>query len=370
MTRIHVLAGGFDTPNGRAFLFPLLVWRDALRDAGFDIRIFRRPTADLADCDALLVDSKLHRGRWADEKDAVLELFTRWTRDCRVIYCDTTDSSGALLTDLLPVVHGYAKSQLMRDRTAYLRPMYGLRPFTDYYHGQFGVADRNPEWSPAVADPALLDKLRVSWNSGLADYSLHGPAKMTVYGRLPLRALLHFPKPSKPADAARPQAVSCRFGTDYPRATVAFQRKAIREKLAGRIDTKKLSRRDYFSELETSKVVVSPFGYGEITLKDFEVFLTGGLLLKPDMSHMETWPDLFRAGRHDAGASLGFVGFRGCARRRGRGSRALHTQGKSRAGDLSAAHIRPRCARLVRGATAPRERALGPAHDGAISSRA
>jgi hypothetical protein len=42
--------------------------------------------------------------------------------------------------------------------------------------------------------------------------------------------------------------------------------------------------------------VVSPFGFGEITLKDFEVFLTGGLLLKPDMSHMQTWPDVFRAG--------------------------------------------------------------------------
>ena len=41
---------------------------------------------------------------------------------------------------------------------------------------------------------------------------------------------------------------------------------------------------------------MSPFGYGEITLKDFEVFLTGGVLLKPDMSHMETWPNLFVAG--------------------------------------------------------------------------
>lgn len=296
MTRIHVLAGGFDTPNGRAFLFPLIKWRNALRDESLDIRIFTRAVDGLADCDALLVDSKVHRYRWGTEKDAVLEEFAGWTQRCRVIYGDTTDSSGSLLTDLLPIVHGYAKSQLIRDRTAYLKPMYGHRPFTDYYHREWGVADDSPEWSPAVTDRAQLVKLRVSWNSGLADYSLHGPLRMALYQRLPLPGLLRFLKSSKPPSATRPRDVSCRFGADYPRASVAAQRRMIREKLAGRIDTRKLSRRRYFHELETSKAVVSPFGYGEITLKDFEVFLTGGLLLKPDMTHMETWPDLFRGG--------------------------------------------------------------------------
>jgi hypothetical protein len=294
--RIHVLTPGFKTPNGRAFLFPLIVWRQELRQAGLHVRFFHRSTTEATDCDVLLVDSKFHRDRWARERDAVLGEFARMVEKCRVVYCDTTDSSGSLLTDLLRLVHGYAKSQLLRDRAAYLKPMYGLRPFTDYYYRDHGVIDESPEWSPPVAEPALLDKLRVSWNSGLADYSLQGPSKMAIYERLPLRALLHFPKPSKRASTARHQDASCRFGTDYPRATVAFQRRAIRQKLAGRIDTQKLSRRQYFDELENSKLVVSPFGYGEITLKDFEVFLTGGLLLKPDMSHMETWPDLFRAG--------------------------------------------------------------------------
>jgi hypothetical protein len=38
---------------------------------------------------------------------------------------------------------------------------------------------------------------------------------------------------------------------------------------------------------------VSPFGWGEITLKDFEVFLTGGMLLKPSMNHLKTWPNFY-----------------------------------------------------------------------------
>jgi hypothetical protein len=294
VTRIHVLAGGFDTPNGRAFLFPLLVWRRALREQGLDIAILSQMAGNLTDCDVLLVDSKVHRGRWLADKDAVLEKFTQWAGRCRVIYCDTTDSSGSLLADLLPVVHGYAKSQLIRDRAVYRKSMYGHRPFSDFYHRERGITDSSPEWSQVVADPALLAKLRVSWNSGLADYSLYGPRRMALYQRLPLPGLLRFPKPSRPPSAVRTQDVSCRFGTDYPRASVSFQRRMIREKLAGRIDTRKLSRRQYFRELENSKFVVSPFGYGEITLKDFEVFLSGGLLVKPNMTHMDTWPDLFR----------------------------------------------------------------------------
>jgi hypothetical protein len=119
---------------------------------------------------------------------------------------------------------------------------------------------------------------------------------MAAYGRLPLRMLLGFPGPVTPSGAQRPRDVSCRFGVAYPRATVAYQRAQIRERLAARMDTSKLSRRAYFRELAASKAVVSPFGFGEITLKDFEVFLTGGLLIKPDMSHLETWPDLFRGG--------------------------------------------------------------------------
>ena len=294
--RVHVLSPGFTTPNGRAFLFPMTVWQRPLADAGFDIRHFRSRAPGLTDCDVLLVDSKFHRDLWFRETPHVVDEFGDLARRCRVIYCDTTDSSGWIQTELLPVVHVYAKSQLLKDRSAYSRPMYGHRPYTDYFHSAFGVNDAQPEWSTAVDQAALLNKLRLSWNSGLADYSLHGPLRMAAYGRVPLRLLLAFSRAITRPDAPRPHDLSCRFGVSYPRATVAYQRAQIRERLAKRMDTRKLSRRAYFQELANSKAVISPFGFGEITLKDFEVFLTGGLLIKPDMAHLETWPDMFRAG--------------------------------------------------------------------------
>ena len=46
--------------------------------------------------------------------------------------------------------------------------------------------------------------------------------------------------------------------------------------------------------MRDSKVVVSPFGWGEINVpRDYEVALSGSILIKPDLSHLDTWPDIF-----------------------------------------------------------------------------
>jgi hypothetical protein len=52
----------------------------------------------------------------------------------------------------------------------------------------------------------------------------------------------------------------------------------------------------YYEELRSSRICVSPFGYGEICWRDFEAVLMGSLLVKPDMSHLRTEPDIFIPG--------------------------------------------------------------------------
>jgi hypothetical protein len=291
--RLHILTPGFKTPNGRAFLFPLIVHRRALVDAGIEVRLFGDESPELTDCDRLLVDRKFHEPLWPTAESEILDGFARWGDKTPTIFVDTSDSAGWLHVKLLPIVHAYAKGQLLHDRTAYLAPHYGYRAFADYYHRSLGVTDTVPAWSDPVPAPALLEKLRVSWNTGLADYSEFGPHRMALYGRLPWSALLRFPNSRSAPDAGRPTTVSCRFGANYARASVATQRLLIREHMAARMSVDKVSRRRYFAELRQSQVVVSPFGWGEITLKDFEVFLTGGLLFKPDMAGIDTWPKLF-----------------------------------------------------------------------------
>ena len=80
---------------------------------------------------------------------------------------------------------------------------------------------------------------------------------------------------------------------EYSKKSISFQRKKVKELLKSKYSFDKISRIKYFSELSSSKVVISPFGYGEINLKDFEAFLYGCILLKPCVKHLETWPNLF-----------------------------------------------------------------------------
>ena len=55
-----------------------------------------------------------------------------------------------------------------------------------------------------------------------------------------------------------------------------------------------VSRRQYESELKSSRIVFSPFGWGENCWRDFEAVCCDSLLIKPSMSHIVTSPSIFR----------------------------------------------------------------------------
>ena len=297
MTRIHLLSPGFAFPNSRGLIYPLVVHRHALADAGIEFRIFDKVDGPAAACDILVVDSKFHRDWWIGRADEVLEQFARFRATAgRIVYFDTTDSTGWIQTELLPLVDLYAKSQLLVDRTAYLRPMYGHRPHTDFYHRTAGVSDEEPEWSTPIADGAHLEKLAVGWNSALADWSFGGKYRMAAFQRLGWPWLLRSRIDTYRPDRPRPVDVSCRISADYRRVSVAYQRREVKRRLGRYVPTTRLGRAAYFRELESARIVASPFGYGEINYRDYESMISGAALLKPSMAHLDTWPALWSDG--------------------------------------------------------------------------
>ena len=301
MTTVHILANGFEGPNGRAFLFPIIRHREALRSIGVRYQLFEKVEPALTECDTLIVDSKFHSGRytglrppaWTSEVLDRLDAFRQKVR--RLVWFDNYESSGSMQPSVMPFVDAYYKQQLLKDRSTYLRPLYGGRLHTDFYHRSFDVIDNQPAYSEPVRSEDL-SKLNVSWNSSLADYSLMGPIIAGLYQRLRWSPLLRAPRRWTPASSPRPIKFSARFGTSHTRATVRFQRQRMREIVGDSQDTKKLGRRAYFQEMERSTMVIAPFGWGEITLRDFEAFIAGSAVIKPDMDHMETWPDLYQDG--------------------------------------------------------------------------
>jgi hypothetical protein len=59
-----------------------------------------------------------------------------------------------------------------------------------------------------------------------------------------------------------------------------------------------LSRDAYNGTMRQSKIVVSPWGYGEVTYRDFEALYAGCVLIKPKTNHLTTWPNIFIDGQN------------------------------------------------------------------------
>lgn len=56
----------------------------------------------------------------------------------------------------------------------------------------------------------------------------------------------------------------------------------------------RIPKKIYLKTQKNSKAIFSPYGWGELCYRDFEVFISGAALLKPDMDHLETWPNLYK----------------------------------------------------------------------------
>lgn len=281
---------------------PLLRYRKILA-ADYDVTLVffteRRP--ELNQCDVLMVDSKFYKPYWASERrqEAVSHFAEDYSQAGKSIFVDLNDSTGWVVPYVLPYVDTYLKSQLAKDRSVYAQPLYEHRPHSDYYHRKYGVRNNEDIWSQPISNQQELSKLRIGWNSGLANYSLPGPWLLSLYERTKLSVFLQEPLYWSSPDRKRNIDISYRFGLSYPQETLRFQRLKLKEAMSGFFDipTRKLNRSQYFHEMRRSKIVLSPFGYGEITLKDFETFICGGTLLKPDMDFLETWPNFYQKNK-------------------------------------------------------------------------
>jgi len=55
---------------------------------------------------------------------------------------------------------------------------------------------------------------------------------------------------------------------------------------------------EYFALSNYAKVIVSPWGYGELCYRDYEAYFDECTLVKPDTSHVETLGNIFEKGRY------------------------------------------------------------------------
>lgn len=300
MNKIHVLHNTIFSPNENAFLAPLRRIEKMLKQENINFDFFNQIEEALFDADILFLSSKFFSPWWRRFgferiKDFLLRAKSQ---NNRIFWFDLSDSTGTTHFKVLSYVDKYVKSQILKDKIRYQQKYYGMRIATDFYHHKFDIDDAildEPHLNVLPTNEEL-DKIHVGWNSGLAYYGRwRHYAEQITWHKHQLHRLIkpRFYSPTKKRN------ISCsgRFGCSYERNTVSEPRRRIKRKLQKIITMNKVNMREYFYEMRNSYACLSPFGLGEISLRDFEIVLSGAAIVKQNMDHLETWPNLWETGK-------------------------------------------------------------------------
>ncbi len=204
----------------------------------------------------------------------------------RLIFLDYYAPTCSPHFGVLAYVDRYIKRQILRDRSLYELDFDGGYIFTHFLTRDLGY-DLNGWHFGSKPEPAYLSKLVRGWNLGVCSK---------------YRKLLRASRPFSELWPARPYTINRRFGR--PQADIDEWYHTYRRYAQECLDSvvpqsrhtgvARLSPKWYLLELLLSKIVVSPFGWGELCFRDYEAVAAGALLIKPCMDHLETSPDIFK----------------------------------------------------------------------------
>lgn len=210
-----------------------------------------------------------------------------------VCWMDTADSTGTTMFQVMPYVDLYFKKQWLKNKEIYFKHMQGGRIYTDFYYNKYKLDNMEVEKKEyELLSEKYISKCRTSWNVGLGDlYAHNGIKKYLKYNEM---EKISFVSPS----IEKNYDIHFR-GSAYPSA-VGYQRyltlqiliKMNQIKIPENLEIK-VTKEKYIEEVKRSKILISPFGWGEICTRDFECFAYGALLFKPDMNHVETFPNWY-----------------------------------------------------------------------------
>lgn len=274
-----------DDPICRSQVFPLFYYQPELRGR-FGLQLRETPLAQFeADpgrgpggADTVCLQT------WFDltpsAVEALLSKVRKHNPDARLVYLDWFAPTDLRLAHAL---HGhvdmYVKKHVFRDRARYADATFGDTNLMDFYGRLYGLRHETAQFQ---VPEGFFQRMLVGPSFATADYML----PKFLYGRVP--------------NGPRPVDLHARIST---KGTPWYNqmRNHASDALSGMTDLQVVTgtgvaRRQYLRELAQAKLCFSPFGYGEVCWRDYEAVMCGSLLIKPDMSHVETDPDIFQAG--------------------------------------------------------------------------
>lgn len=201
--------------------------------------------------------------------------------DTRIIFLDAYAQCDLRFGRVVePYVDLYQRKALFRDRSLFLHPFAGDTNLTEYYSGLYDIPAAPVDWQ---VPERLLDRLSLVPNFLTAAYLMDG-----FLGPEPEFTDRPIDLHSRVATKGTPWYAAMRSTANAAAKAI----EGIRLTPEGRIP-----RGQFLDEMRHARLCWSPFGYGELCWRDLEAFMTGAVLVKPDMGHLETLPDLYVPGK-------------------------------------------------------------------------
>jgi hypothetical protein len=223
----------------------------------------------------------------AEALEKIARLRDKLTPGVKLVYFDGDDDLCLQWGGLLDFVDLYVKKHVFADPSWYRKQFTGKNNLTDYVAQVSGRSfAENPIPHSGTVSDEQMNKIFAGYNIGMDE-------KIT--------SLFRDTRPASPAD--KTVDVMCRAACDSSSWLYALRGNvgAALQPLARQgfkvvLPDRRVDQKAYYEEMRSSRICVSPFGYGELCWRDFESVLMGSLLVKPDMSHVRTEPNIFIPG--------------------------------------------------------------------------
>lgn len=277
-----------DHELARTQIYPLVLYGRQLRRQN-DLRLNLVPTQALLDAPAgaaapqvkrVFVQAPLNADAAAVE--ALMQAVRRACPEAAICYLDwmaPIDVRHAGVLD--PYIDSYITKQTFSDPARFHAEFVGDSNLSDHYFRRMG----KPMPSVRYAFPAGFErKLILGSNFGFS------PQMLDMFRR------------RFPGQGQRDIGLHARIATKGVDWYQHMREEALQAALAVRaagvncVIEGRVRRPAFFAEMRRSQLCYSPFGYGEVCWRDYEAFATGAVLLKPDMGHLRTFPEVFRPG--------------------------------------------------------------------------
>ncbi len=281
-------------------------YENELQKLGIEFKFFNKINNEFLDSDYLFLNSRYFKSQNGFVE--LSEIKKIQNINTNLYWFDMRDSAGTTQFEVLPYVKKYIKKSYYKNKNLYSIKMSGGRYYTDFYINKYQLKDTN-EYQIKLLDKRYESKLILGWNIGVAFFfnylenSSFDYYKELLNCKFSKKKLfskkLNFQNNWNNDD--KKTDVFCLMNKKFSRASVGFQRNLLQNKLSKLknitiTNNIRLNKRKYYKTLINSKVSTGAYGWGEVCYREFEAIRCGTAFMFPNMSNIDTWPNIYLDG--------------------------------------------------------------------------